>query len=70
MLSALFRADAKYIPDFISALWSGSFWRMFRSLTTLKAKRIILSNMIYELSDHLVKGGFPLDETDYFWSLI
>ncbi len=36
----------------------------------LKAKRIIYIDMINELSDHLVKGGFSLDKTDYFWSSI
>lgn len=28
---------------------------MFRSFLTLKAKRVILRNMIDELSDHLIK---------------
>ena len=36
----------------------------------LKTKRIIYIDMINELSDHLVKGGFSLDKTDYFWSSI
>lgn len=32
----------------------------------LKAKRIIYIDMINELSDHLVKGGFSLDKRIIF----
>ena len=36
---------------------SGGFWRIKQEFA-LKAKRVILCSMIYELSDHLKKDGF------------